>query len=113
MVTVTVSDDRDNISESPISRSSVVLCLRLPILLLPSFTHIHDLETEGSVISDCNGLIPTKSVRTFFKIVDTLSRQVYLYFLLYLAAMYFSPVSRIFEDAEVSKQGSGSDIDTR
>jgi hypothetical protein len=76
-------------------------------------THIHDLETgEGSVTSgahDCDDLIPTKSVRTFFKnaqffIVDTLPRQVYLILLLYLPAMYFSRVSRIFEDAEVSKQ---------
>jgi hypothetical protein len=76
-------------------------------------THIHDLESgEGSEISgahDCDDLIPTKSVKNFFKdaqffIVDTLPRQVYLNFLLYLPAMYFSRVARIFEDAEVSKQ---------
>jgi hypothetical protein len=75
-------------------------------------THPHDLETgEGSVFSganDCDDLIPTKSVKSFFKnaqlfFVDTLPRQVYLNFLLYLPAMYFSRVSRIFEDAEVSK----------
>ena len=75
-------------------------------------THPHDLETaEGSEISgayDCDDLIPTKSVKSAFKnaqffIVDTLPRQVYLNFLLYLPAMYFSRVSRIFEDAEVSK----------
>ena len=75
-------------------------------------THIHDLETgESSDISgayDCDDLIPTKSIKSFFKdaqffIVDTLPRQVYLNFLLYLPAMYFSRVARIFEDAEVTK----------
>jgi hypothetical protein len=50
-------------------------------------------------------LIPTKSVKNAqFFIVDTLPRQVYLNFLLYLPAMYFSRVARTFEDAEVSKQ---------
>jgi hypothetical protein len=66
-------------------------------------------------------LIPTKSVKNpQFFIVDTLPRQVYLNFLLYLPAMYFSRVARIFEDAEVSKQEIErmiawvrDDIDTR
>ena len=75
-------------------------------------THPHDLETgEDSVFSgayDCEDLIPTKSIKSFFEdaqffIVDTLPRQLYLNFLLYLPAMYFSRVARIFEDAEVSK----------
>ena len=76
------------------------------------FPHTHDLETgEGSEASgayDCDDLIPTKSIKSFFQnaqyfIVDTLPRQVYLNFLLYIPAMYFSRVARIFEDAEVSK----------
>ena len=83
-----------------------------PLCCFPH-THTHDLESgEGSVFSganDCDDLIPTKSVKSFFNnaqffIVDTLPRQVYLNFLLYLPAMYFSRVARIFEDAEVSKQ---------
>ena len=74
-------------------------------------TYIHDLETgEGSHISgayDCDDLIPTKSVKSSFRntqffIVDTLFRQVYLNFLLHLA-MKFLRVSRIHEDAEVTK----------
>ena len=69
------------------------------------FPHTHDLETgEGSVISshyDCDDLIPTKSIKSF--IFDTLPRQLYLNFLLYLPALYFSRVARIFEDAEVSR----------
>ncbi|KAK7696464.1 hypothetical protein QCA50_001121 [Cerrena zonata] len=36
-------------------------------------------------------------------LTDTLPRQVYLYMLLRLPALYFSRVSRIFEDAEISK----------
>jgi len=74
--------------------------------------HSHDLETgEGSALSgpyDCDDLIPTKSIKYFFNnayffTIDTLPRQIYLNFLLYLPAMYFSRVARIFEDAEVSK----------
>ncbi|KAF8812655.1 hypothetical protein BYT27DRAFT_7159054 [Phlegmacium glaucopus] len=74
--------------------------------------HSHDLEIgEGSAFSgpyDCEDLIPTKSIKSFFNnthifIVDTLPRQFYLNFLLHLPAMYFSRVARIFEDAEVSK----------
>ncbi|KAH8105439.1 hypothetical protein BXZ70DRAFT_920863 [Cristinia sonorae] len=41
------------------------------------------------------------ALRQFF--LDTLPRQVYLHLLLKLPAIYFSRVSRIFEDAEVSK----------
>ena len=83
----------------------------IPFCCFPAHTH-HDLETgEGSASSgpyDCEDLIPTKSIQSFFTnvqffIVDTLPRQMYLIFLLRLPAMYFSRVSRIFEDAEVSK----------
>jgi hypothetical protein len=67
-------------------------------------THIHDLETgEGSVTSgahNCDDLIPTKSDKNLnaqFFIVDTLPRQV--------SCFIFLPCfSRIFKDAEVSKQ---------
>jgi hypothetical protein len=53
-------------------------------------------------------LIPTTSIKSFFKNAqfffgDTLPRLIYLNFLLYLPAMYFSRVSRVFEDAEVSR----------
>ncbi|KAG6896832.1 hypothetical protein C0992_005787 [Termitomyces sp. T32_za158] len=45
--------------------------------------------------------LPTSSYIVAF-LLDTLPRQIYLYFLLTLPSLYFSRVARIFEDAELS-----------
>jgi hypothetical protein len=76
-----------------------------PILLLPSYSYAWSGSVTSGAHDDCDDLIPTKSIKNAQSfIVDTLPRQVYLNFLLYLPAMYFSRVARTFEDAEVSKQ---------
>ncbi|TFK28594.1 hypothetical protein FA15DRAFT_665038 [Coprinopsis marcescibilis] len=75
------------------------------------------LDQEASLGSsfsgpyDCEDIIlpPVLSVKNFlrdvhFAVTDSLPRHVYLNLLLRLPAMYFTRVSRIFEDAEVSKQ---------
>lgn len=65
-------------------------------------------DIEQGVSHDCNDCLPISSLKAFFNnahvfVSDTLPRQLYLNILLRLPAMYFSRVSRIFEDAEVSR----------
>ncbi|KAG2014184.1 hypothetical protein CC2G_011027 [Coprinopsis cinerea AmutBmut pab1-1] len=57
---------------------------------------------------ECQDVLPTSTIQelsedVLFFVTDTFPRQLYLNFLLRLPAMYFTRVSRIFEDAEVSK----------
>ncbi|KAH6890078.1 hypothetical protein BKA70DRAFT_1572553 [Coprinopsis sp. MPI-PUGE-AT-0042] len=66
-------------------------------------------EREDSVVPGCEDTLPVLSIKAFFKdlqvaVTDSLPRQLYLNLLLRLPAMYFTRVSRIFEDAEVSKR---------
>jgi len=68
----------------------------------------HDTQRTSMARPDTNAKIPAADYIVAF-LVDTLPRQVYLYILLRLPALYFSRVSRIFDEAEISlpqiKQG--------
>jgi len=58
-------------------------------------------DEQSLPITCCIPIKPVSGDRGLFS--DTLPRQLYLCILLYLPAVYFSRVARIFEDAEVSR----------
>ena len=80
----------------------------------PSQSTLDQEASLGSSFSgpyDCEDIIlpPVLSIKTFlqdvhFAVTDSLPRHIYLNLLLRLPAMYFTRVSKIFEDAEVSKR---------
>lgn len=81
------------------SVANITLSSRLPTMqpqVLPATDKITPSEEDHEVTT-----IPTSSYIIAF-LLDTLPRQIYLYFLLTLPSLYFSRVSRIFEEAAIS-----------
>ncbi|KAG5650099.1 hypothetical protein H0H81_000763 [Sphagnurus paluster] len=81
-------------------------CLPTTAPLTLSHTHNHTHDGPGSPgTAGCDACIPRSSSMDSWSIfiTDTLPRQLYLNLLLFLPAMYFSRVAKIFEDAEVSR----------
>ncbi|KAF8644337.1 hypothetical protein AX16_008545 [Volvariella volvacea WC 439] len=71
-------------------------------------------DSSQSSRMQCEDVIPQNTMANFrLFLTETLPRLMYLNFLLWLPAMYFSRVARIFEDAEVSKPDIQRMIESR